>query len=95
MIGDFGHQKIGDVHIDAGKRCGMTKSDFLDDWFVSYSPRNSNNNAEGPWCHWVHLARLILAHPLTAEQMPEHHSEYEGPSIYSEHHPDCSEVEAS
>jgi hypothetical protein len=47
--------------IKAGTRLAMRKSDWLGNWYVSESPRNCNNNAEGPWEEWVTLARLILA----------------------------------
>lgn len=42
------------------KRCGIQRSDWLTGWFVPWSPRNDNQNAEGPWNHWVELARKIL-----------------------------------
>lgn len=42
------------------RRCAMRKSEWLDGWWVSYSPRNSNSNAEGSWDDWVLLARNIL-----------------------------------
>lgn len=47
--------------INAARRLGMRKSDWLGNWYVSWSPRNCNNNAEGPWEDWVELARRILA----------------------------------
>lgn len=76
--------------IHAGKRLGVEESEWLDDWYVSHSPRNGNGNAEGQWCQWVHLARLILAHPLTAEQMPGFHLPYDDPPhLYSGPHPSC------
>lgn len=77
----------------AGKRCAIEHATAIPDWdwYVSWSPRNDSPNAEGPWCHWVHLARLILADPRTLEQMPEHHRPYEDPpDVYSGHHPDCT-----
>jgi len=57
-----------------GKRLGMERSDWLSDWFTSYSPRNSNSNAEGPWDHWVDFAVQILRHPATAIVRPEAHA---------------------
>ena len=47
--------------IEAAKRCGIQSSDWLTGWFVPWSPRNDNQNAEGPWSDWVALARAILA----------------------------------
>ena len=44
-----------------GRRCAMKKSEWVDDWWVSHSPRNNNYNAEGPWEDWVDLAKEILA----------------------------------
>ncbi len=43
------------------KRCGIQRSDWLPGWFVPWSPRNENQNAEGPWSHWVALAHAIIA----------------------------------
>lgn len=47
--------------IEAAKRCGIQRSDWLTGWFVPWSPRNDNQNAEGPWADWVALAHAILA----------------------------------
>jgi hypothetical protein len=44
--------------IVAGRRLAIMPS--IGDWYVSYSPRNDNSNAEGPWEEWVELARRIL-----------------------------------
>lgn len=77
--------------VAAGKRLAVEESEWMPGWFCSASPRNSNGNAEGQWCQWVHLARLILAHPLTAEQMPGHHLPYDDPPhLYDSPHPDCT-----
>lgn len=46
--------------IKAAKRCGIQKSPWLSDWFIPWSPRNDNENAEGPWSDWVNLAHEIL-----------------------------------
>lgn len=43
------------------------------DWFVGYSPRNSNNHAEGAWEHWIALAIDILRDDLTAHVRPDVH----------------------
>jgi hypothetical protein len=60
---------IADEDIDAylpeyvrgEKRNGIQRSYWLSGWFVPWSPRNDNQNAEGPWSHWVKLARAIIA----------------------------------
>lgn len=77
--------------VHAGKRLGVQNPVWMgDDWFTSWSPRNSNSNAEGVWCQWVHMARLILADPRTAEQMPEFALPYpDPPFVYDGHHPAC------
>ncbi len=51
----------GEFAIQTGRRLGMVKSDYTDDWYISWSPRNSNNNAEGVWSEWVELANAIIA----------------------------------
>jgi hypothetical protein len=61
--------------VQAGKRLAVDWSPWMDDWFVSASPRNSNSHAEGPWDHWVDLALAILADPLTKIVRPEAHIE--------------------
>lgn len=77
--------------IGAGKRLGVQNPAWMgDDWFTSWSPRNDNNNAEGQWCQWVHLARLVLADERTRAQMPDFFVEYpDPPDIYDDHHPAC------
>lgn len=47
--------------IKSERRCGIQRSDWITGWFVPWSPRNDNQNAEGPWSHWVALARNIIA----------------------------------
>ena len=46
--------------IKGDRRCAITKSAWIDGWFVPWSPRNENQNAEGPWEHWVALAHAII-----------------------------------
>lgn len=48
-------------HIKGATRCGIQRGVWMDEWFVPWSPRNSNENAEGPWSDWVALANAILA----------------------------------
>ncbi len=48
-------------HLQGEKRLGIQRSAWLPGWFVPWSPRNDNQNAEGPWSHWVQLAREIIA----------------------------------
>lgn len=57
--------------ISASKRCGVRHDPWVGDWFTSWSPRNSNSNAEGTWDHFVDLALAILHDPLTAIVRPE------------------------
>ena len=60
--------------LKAGKRCGVQWTPWMGDFFTSWSPRNDNTNAEGPWDHWVDLALSILSDPLTAVVRPEAHA---------------------
>jgi hypothetical protein len=46
--------------VNGAKRCGIQRSVWLDGWFIPWSPRNDNENAEGPWSDWVNLARKII-----------------------------------
>lgn len=59
--------------VQSGKRCGVQHDPWMGDWFTSWSPRNANSNAEGPWAHWVDLAVRILRDPMTAIVRPEAH----------------------
>lgn len=65
----------------SGKRCGVQWTPWMGDWFTSWSPRNSNSNAEGPWDHWVDLALHILHDPLTAKVHPEAHQAAAGVAV--------------
>lgn len=58
----------------SGKRCGVQWTPWMGDWFTSWSPRNGNNHAEGPWDHWVDLAVRILRDPMTATVRPDAHT---------------------
>ncbi|NKU06949.1 hypothetical protein GS872_02025 [Rhodococcus hoagii] len=70
--------------LSSGKRCGVQWTPWMDDWFTSWSPRNGNNHAEGPWDHWVDLALRILADPMTKLVRPEvFDEEYRGLDHYS------------
>lgn len=68
--GNFEHIDV----IDAGKRCGLQWTPWMGDWFSSWSPRNGNSHAEGPWDHWVDLALHILRDPMTAKVRPDAHA---------------------
>lgn len=57
--------------IRAAKRLGVQRCPWMGDWFTSWSPRNSNNNAEGSWAEWAHMAAQILSHPATRLAAPE------------------------
>lgn len=59
--------------LQSGKRCGVWHDPWMGDWFTSWSPRNDNSNAEGPWAHWVDLAVRILRDPMTAIVRPDAH----------------------
>jgi hypothetical protein len=54
-------------HVQGARRCGIQRSAWLPGWFVGWSPRNDNENAEGPWSDWVALARAILATDAEAQ----------------------------
>lgn len=60
--------------VSSGKRCGVQWAPWMGDWFASWSPRNGNSNAEGPWDHWVDLALKILRDPMTEKVRPEAHA---------------------
>jgi hypothetical protein len=47
-------------YLEGAKRCGIQRSVWLPSFYVGWSPRNDNENAEGPWSDWVALARAIL-----------------------------------
>ncbi len=64
--------------ISAGKRCGVRWAPWMGDGFTSWSPRNGNDNAEGPWDHWVDLAIAVLKDPLTGLVRPEVHAIAQG-----------------
>jgi hypothetical protein len=55
------------VVVTGGRRLAIRGSRHLDDWYLPYSPRNGNDNAEGPWSDWVALAKEILR--LEAERI--------------------------
>lgn len=57
----------------AGKRLGVQWTPWMGDYFTSWSPRNGNSHAEGPWAQWVDLALRILQDPMTATVRPELH----------------------
>lgn len=42
-------------YVRGEKRLAMQRSDWMPSWFVPWSPRNDNQNAEGPWSHWSSL----------------------------------------
>ncbi|MFF0183523.1 hypothetical protein [Streptomyces sp. NPDC005244] len=82
--------------ITAGKRCGVQWAPWMDDFFTSWSPRNSNSNAEGPWDHWVDLAVKILQDPMTAIVRPDAHravQDVQTCNFYDEAHRHLTETE--
>jgi hypothetical protein len=57
----LGHDEQPVYHIT---NClGIRWAPWMGDWFVSWSPRNSD--IEGTWDHWIDLSLLILSDPLT------------------------------
>ena len=64
--------------IASSKRASIEWTPWMGDWFVSHSPRNGNNNAEGTWDHWVQVALSILQHPATEIVRPEAHAAVKG-----------------
>lgn len=91
------HSEYGEVAaLSAGKRCGVQWTPWMGDWFTSWSPRNSNNHAEGPWDHWVDLAIQILQDPMTALVRPEAHKLAKGMEVkdfYTETGRDLTDAE--
>lgn len=82
--------------LSGGKRCGVQWTPWMGDWFTSWSPRNSNNHAEGPWDHWVDLAIEILRDPMTRIVRPEAHDAVSGVApkgFYDETARDLSDAE--
>lgn len=57
--------------LKGGKRLGIRWTPWMGDWFVSWSPRNDNEHAEGQWFQWAHLAAAILSHPMTRAVAPD------------------------
>lgn len=53
-------------HVRGAKRCAIQRG-WMAGWFVPWSPRNDNQNAEGPWSDWVALAHAILAADAAAQ----------------------------
>lgn len=49
-----------EIIIRTGRRLALCKTDAISNWYVSYSPRNDNCNAEGTWEEWVALAKKII-----------------------------------
>lgn len=46
--------------LDGGRRLAMLHSEFIENWFVGYSPRNHSDCAEGPIEDWRALAEKII-----------------------------------
>ena len=91
---DANEQYIKEVR--SSKRASIVWTPWMGDWFVSHSPRNGNEHAEGTWDHWVQVALSILQHPATAIVRPEAHAAVEGvenTDYYSESGRDLSDDE--
>lgn len=65
-------QDLWRTDITGGNRCEITthgSDDPWTAWWVPWSPRNGNNNAEGPLSDWVRIgARLVLLEAERREQ---------------------------
>ena len=82
--------------LQSGKRCGVRHTPWMGDWFTSWSPRNDNENSEGPWDHWVDLAIKILQDPFTESVRPDAYETAKGLSplgFYSETKKDLTKKE--
>ena len=91
---DMNYQHIKGLR--SSKRASIVWTPWMGDWFVSYSPRNGNENAEGTWDHWVQVALSIIQHPATAIVRPEAHAaveQVENTDYYSESGRDLSDDE--
>jgi hypothetical protein len=75
--------------LDAGRRLGVQWDPWMGDWFTSWSPRNSNSHAEGPWAQWIDLAIAILQDPMTAKARPDAHAMVAS-STTGEYDTDCA-----
>lgn len=64
--------------VRSSKRASIVWTPWMGDWFVSHSPRNGNEHAEGTWDHWVQVALSILQHPATEIVRPEAHAAVSG-----------------
>lgn len=56
--------------LSAAKRLGLACATHMGDWFVAWSPRNSNLHGEGSWAHWANLAAMILSDDRTRKVAP-------------------------
>jgi len=75
-VGDY--DEVFVPGIKGVKRATVVWTPWMGDWFVSFSPRNGNNNAEGTWDHWAQIALSILQHPATQIVRPEAHAAVQG-----------------
>lgn len=72
------------VLIGAAKRLSLVEDD--NGTLATYSTRASSYGGEGHWCHWVNLARRILAHQRTPEN---DRRAWGDPQPYDEHFDGC------
>lgn len=69
------------------KRCNISKSDWLGDWFVGYG-KDESCQFEGTWWDMICFARNVLASPNTKQCAPEwHHPEYANNNYVGEKKP--------
>lgn len=76
--------------VRAEERCGIQRSAWISSGYVAWSSRTDNENAEGPWSHWVSLAHAILktdaAAIAAAEKSTEKISRFDPPGLWESEH---------
>lgn len=61
LLADAAERERVALRIRGGRRCAIRKDEWLNDWWIAYSPRNGDNaDVEGSWADWVELANAIL-----------------------------------
>lgn len=74
-------------HLSGAKRCNLSKSDWLGDWFVG-TGKDEYCYLEGTWWDMICLARNILANKNTEQCAPEwYHPEYANNNYCGEEKP--------
>lgn len=52
--------KSGEIVAASSRKLAIRASIYSSDWYISYSPKNDNEYAEGKWDEWVSLAHEVL-----------------------------------